>query len=81
MGQWPRNNYTGVGGGLYTGVGGGLYVGPGGGLYNGPGGGLYTGPDSNPYYCNWPPAEVLYASLKVRGLGRYVDHLIRAGWR
>ena len=40
---WPRNRYTGVGGGLYTGVGGGLYTGVGGGCYTGVGGGLYTG--------------------------------------
>ena len=29
--MWPRNQYTGVGGGRYTGVGGGLYTGVGGG--------------------------------------------------
>ena len=29
--MWPRNNYTGPGGGLYTGPGGGMYTGPGGG--------------------------------------------------
>ena len=27
---WPRDQYTGVGGGMYTGVGGGLYTGVGG---------------------------------------------------
>ena len=27
--MWPRNNYTGPGGGLYTGPGGGAYSGPG----------------------------------------------------
>ena len=47
--KWPRNNYTGPGGGLYTGPGGGLYTGPGGGLYTGPGGGLYTGPGGGLY--------------------------------
>lgn len=41
--KWPRNLYTGVGGGLYTGVGGGMYTGVGGGAYTGIGGGLYTG--------------------------------------
>jgi len=41
--MWPRDQYTGVGGGLYTGVGGGLYTGVGGGAYTGVGGGLYTG--------------------------------------
>ena len=47
--KWPRNNYTGPGGGLYTGPGGGLYTGPGGGAYTGPGGGLYTGPGGGLY--------------------------------
>ena len=27
--KWPRNNYTGPGGGLYTGPSGGAYTGPG----------------------------------------------------
>ena len=47
--KWPRNNYTGPGGGLYTGPGGGLYTGPNGGAYTGPGGGLYTGPGGGLY--------------------------------
>ena len=53
---WPRDLYTGPGGGLYTGPGGGLYTGPGGGLYTGPGGGLYTGPSQAPYksVMPWP---------------------------
>lgn len=46
---WPRDRYTGPGGGLYTGPGGGLYTGPGGGAYTGPGGGLYTGPGGGAY--------------------------------
>ena len=46
---WPRNSYTGLGGGLYTGPGGGLYTGPGGGAYTGPGGGLYDGPGGGLY--------------------------------
>ena len=62
---WPRNSYTGPGGGLYTGLGGGAYTGLGGGaytglgggaytglgggLYTGPGGGLYTGPGGGLY--------------------------------
>src|SRR5947208_9041113 len=33
--KWPRNLYTGVGGGMYTGVGGGMYTGVGGGAYTG----------------------------------------------
>ena len=47
--RWPRDQYTGPGGGLYTGPGGGLYTGPGGGAYTGPGGGLYTGPGGGMY--------------------------------
>jgi hypothetical protein len=46
---WPRDSYTGPGGGLYTGPGGGLYTGPGGGAHTGPGGGLYTGPGGGLY--------------------------------
>jgi hypothetical protein len=46
---WPRNQYTGPGGGLYTGPGGGMYTGPGGGAYTGPGGGMYTGPGGGMY--------------------------------
>lgn len=48
-GSWPRNQYTGPGGGLYTGPGGGIYTGPGGGRYTGPGGGMYTGPGGGMY--------------------------------
>lgn len=47
--MWPRDRYTGPGGGMYTGPGGGLYTGPGGGLYTGPGGGLYDGPGGGLY--------------------------------
>jgi hypothetical protein len=46
---WPRDHYTGPGGGLYTGPGGGSYTGPGGGAYTGPGGGMYTGPGGGMY--------------------------------
>ena len=52
---WPRDSYTGPGGGAYTGPGGGAYTGPGGGAYSGPGGGAYTGPSQNPYRSNSPP--------------------------
>lgn len=31
--KWPRNQYTGVGGGRYTSVGGGIYTGVGGGAH------------------------------------------------
>ena len=55
---WPRN--------LYSGPGGGLYKGPGGGLYNGPGGGLYNGPDSNPYIRNIPPLNVFVKILEEK---------------
>ena len=72
--KWPRNNYTGPGGGLYTGPGGGLYTGPGGGLYTGPGGGLYTGPSGGAYNgpgqsyeSNIPPWSVFVAELEKRG--------------
>src|ERR1035437_5817156 len=80
---WPRDMYTGPGGGLYTGPGGGLYTGPGGGLYTGPGGGLYTGPggglstgpggglytgpSADPYRRVWPPREVLAGYLRNQG--------------
>lgn len=47
--MWPRNLYSGPGGGFYTGPGGGMYTGPGGGAYSGPGGGMYTGPGGGMY--------------------------------
>lgn len=47
--RWPRNQYSGPGGGLYTGPGGGSYTGPGGGMYSGPGGGMYSGPGGGLY--------------------------------
>ena len=48
-GTWPRDQYSGPGGGAYSGPGGGAYTGPGGGAYTGPGGGLYTGPGGGLY--------------------------------
>lgn len=86
---WPRDNYTGSGGGLYTGAGGGLYTGsggglytgPGGGLYSGPGGGLYTGSCSEPYRSNWPPAFILIPYLRQHGMSHYADLLERYGWK
>ena len=46
---WPRDCYSGPGGGLYTGPGGGMYTGPEGGAYTGPEGGAYTGPGGGAY--------------------------------
>ena len=82
--SWPRDMYTGPGGGLYTGPGGGLYTGPGGGAYTGPGGGLYTGPGGglytgpggglctgacdHPYRRVWPPRDVLAGHLERVGM-------------
>ena len=83
MAGWPRDLYTGPGGGLYTGPGGGLYTGPGGGAYTGPGGGLYTGPGGGLYTgpCNkhftfvWPPINVLIKELEKRNMHNYAKIL------
>ena len=88
MTTWPRDRYTGPGGGLFTGPGGGmftgpgggLYTGPGGGLYTGPGGGLYTGPCMNPYRSNQPPREQLLEYLRTTGQSDIVALLLRAGF-
>ncbi len=85
---WPRDRYTGPGGGLYTGAGGGLYPGPGGGLYPGPGGGLYpgpsgglyTGPCQEPYRSILPPREALLRALAERGLDRVMGVLLASGF-
>lgn len=74
---WPRDQYSGPGGGLYTGPGGGLYSGPGGGLYSGSGGGMYTGPCDNPYRSNIPPWSVLIEYLETNG-EQDIANLIRS---
>src|SRR3954469_13838559 len=96
MSGWPRNRYTGPGGGLYTGPGGGLYTGPGGGAYTGPGGGLYTGPGGGaytgpgggmytgcadpPYRSNQPPKKALLRYLAEHGKDALLERFQRA-WR
>ena len=59
MSKWPRDRYTG----------------PGGGLYTGPGGGLYTGPSDNPYVSNWPPPHILIKELRKRHVNDIVEYL------
>ena len=84
---WPRNRYTGPGGGLYTGPGGGLYTGPGGGastgpgggLYTGPGGGLYTGPGPS-YMSNWPPRDDLLNYMLTNGFDEDAREMLRMGF-
>ena len=62
--MWPRNRYTG----------------PGGGLYTGPGGGLYTGPDKNPYKSNWPPREYLLRYMKELNMKDYIEYMLSMGF-
>ena len=69
---WPRDQYTGPGGGLYTG--------PGGGLYTGPGGGLYNGPCSNPYRSNLPPRKDLLEYLTRNGISDILRLLQSVGY-
>ena len=72
---WPRDSYTGLGGGLYTGRGGGastlrgggLSTLRGGGLSTLRGGGLYTGSCPNPYRSNIPPRAVFLEYLRSHG--------------
>lgn len=94
--KWPRDRYTGPGGGLYTGPGGGAYTGPGGGLYTGPGGGLYTGPGGglytgpggvlytgacqNHYHSNWPPPKIFWDYLMNNGFKNIAQYLISIGF-
>ena len=84
---WPRNSYTGLGGGLSTAIGGGLYTGIGGGastsigggLSTSIGGGLYAGFDPNPYHSNIPPREVYLEYLWTHGYeAQYLT--LKAAW-
>ena len=93
---WPRDRYTGPGGGLYTGPGGGLYTGPGGGAYTGPGGGLsvspggglsvspggglYTGACSDHYHSNQPPRAAFLQVLAEMGMQHIVNMLLNSGF-
>ena len=76
---WPRDSYTGIGGGLSTRIGGGLSTLIGGGLSTLPGGGLYTGACSNPYHSNIPPRDIYLESLRENG---YEDEyrLLKDAW-
>ena len=81
---WPRNQYTGVGGGAYTGVGGGMYTGVGGGAYTGVGGGLYTGVGGgmytgagDSYMSNIPPWPHFVRELEARGYQSQADMIRR----
>lgn len=70
--KWPRNRYTGVGGGLCTGVVGGLYTEPEGGLF--------TGTDTEPYMSNWPPPRVLIEELQKRGITSFIEIMLNHGF-
>lgn len=84
--KFPRDRYTGPGGGLYRGAGGGMDPFNGGGMdpYNGggldtsPGGGLYAGPCANPYRSCTPPMHIYIPELRKHGFHAEADLLAKA---
>jgi len=61
---WPRDKYTGLGGGLYT----------------RPGGGLYTRTSENSYKSNQPPRRYLLKYLKENNMESILELLKSVGF-